>query len=89
MTASTWLVYIMRCADDTLYTGITSDLERRTAEHNSGTGAKYTRGRTPVVPVYHERCADKSEALRREIQIKAMTRKQKLELIKKTAAGDL
>ena len=76
-----YFVYILRCGDDTLYTGITTDLKRRVEEHNSGKGAKYTRGRGPVTPVYWEKQPDKGAALRRELVIKAMSRTQKLELI--------
>lgn len=76
-----YVVYILRCGDDTLYTGITTDLERRVAVHNSGKGAKYTRSRLPVTPVYREEVPDKSAALRREREIKALTRAEKLELI--------
>lgn len=78
-----WTVYILRCADDTLYTGITDDMEKRLKAHNSGKGAKYTRGRTPVDMVYRESCADKSAALKREIAIKKLTRKEKLKLMEK------
>ncbi len=74
-------VYMVRCADDTLYTGITDNLERRIKTHNSGKGAKYTRGRGPVVLVYQEVCADKPEALRRELAIKQMSRREKLCLL--------
>jgi len=74
-------VYMVRCADDTLYTGITDNLERRIKTHNSGKGAKYTRGRGPVVLVYQEACADKPEALRRELAIKQMSRREKLCLL--------
>ena len=76
-----WYVYILRCADDTLYTGITDDVDRRVAAHNAGKGAKYTRGRCPVRPVYREVCPDKSAALKRELAIKALSRPQKLALI--------
>ncbi len=76
-----YTVYILRCGDGTLYTGITTDLERRTAVHNSGRGAKYTRSRLPVTPVYWESSPDKSAALRREREIKALTRAEKLKLI--------
>ena len=72
---------MVRCADDTLYTGITDNLERRIKTHNSGKGAKYTRGRGPVVLVYQEVCADKPEALRRELAIKQMSRREKLCLL--------
>lgn len=75
------MVYILRCSDNTLYTGITNDLDRRVAMHNKGTGAKYTRSRGPVHVVYMERCADQSAALQREAAIKKLTRNEKLELI--------
>jgi len=74
-------VYILRCADGTFYTGIARDVGRRVAVHNSGKGAKYTRGRTPVEAVYREECAGKSDALRRELAIKQMTRTEKRRLI--------
>lgn len=76
-----YYVYILRCADGTLYTGITDDVERRVAVHNSGKGAKYTRGRGPVEPVYREQCPDKPSALRREAAIKRLRRAEKLGLI--------
>ena len=78
-----WKVYMLRCGDGSLYTGISTDVEKRTAAHNSGKGAKYTRSRRPVEPVYSEECADKSAALKREMEIKALTREQKLKLIQK------
>lgn len=74
-------VYILRCRDDTLYTGITDDVERRLKAHNSGKGAKYTRGRGPVELVYREEQPDKSAALKRERAIKKLTRREKLALI--------
>ena len=76
-----WSVYILKCADDTLYTGITDDVARRIAQHNAGKGAKYTRGRGPVRMCYLESCDDKSAALRREYEIKSMTRAEKLSMI--------
>ncbi len=76
-----YTVYILRCADDTLYTGITTDLQRRLAQHNRGTAAKYTRGRGPVTPVYWESVSNKGAALRRELEIKALSREEKLRLI--------
>lgn len=79
-----YYVYIVECADGTLYTGITTDVERRMAEHNAGTGAKYTKTRTPVHPVYVEECEDRSSASRREYAIKRLSRRQKEELV---AAG--
>ena len=74
-------VYLLRCADGTLYTGYTDDPVRRTKVHNAGKGAKYPRARLPVELVYQEACADKSAALRREYEIKQLTRVQKLKLI--------
>ena len=76
-----WFCYILRCADDTLYCGITNDLEKRLAAHNAGTAAKYTRARGPVVLVFVEAHTDKSAALKREMEIKALTRAEKLMLI--------
>lgn len=75
-----WIVYILKCADETLYTGITNDLAGRMARHGAGKGAKYTRGRGPCTLVYSEECATKGMALRREIEIKSLKRSQKLEL---------
>ena len=77
MTQSCY-VYIVRCADGTLYTGWTTDLDRRLKAHNDGTGAKYTRSRRPVELVYQELFDDKIEAQKREWAIKHMTRKEKL-----------
>lgn len=77
--------YLLRCADGTLYCGWTNDLEKRVAAHNAGAGAKYTKSRRPVALVYCETFASKQEAMRREAQIKRLTRQQKLALIK---AGD-
>lgn len=77
---SGWVVYILRCADDTLYTGITNDLERRIAAHGEGKGAKYTRGRGPCELLFSEPHPDKGSALRRELEIKALGREGKLRL---------
>ena len=77
---SYWL-YILQCGDNTLYTGTTDDVERRLAVHQSGKGAKYTRGRGPLTVVYQEACTDRSAALRREAAVKRMTRAEKLSLI--------
>jgi putative endonuclease len=76
-----WVCYLLRCADDTLYCGITNDLDKRIAAHNAGTAAKYTRTRGPVALAYVESCADKSAALKREMAIKQLTRAGKLALI--------
>ncbi|MDD5180480.1 MAG: GIY-YIG nuclease family protein [Gallionellaceae bacterium] len=75
-----WACYLLQCADGTLYCGITNDLEKRLAVHNAGEGAKYTRGRTPVRLAHVELCADKSAALKREMQIKTLSRAEKLRL---------
>jgi predicted GIY-YIG superfamily endonuclease len=76
-----WYVYILRCGDGTLYTGITDDIPRRLAAHRAGKGAKYTRGRGPLELVYQERVPDKSAALRREVAIKRLRRGEKERLI--------
>ncbi|MBR3165712.1 MAG: GIY-YIG nuclease family protein, partial [Lachnospiraceae bacterium] len=80
-------VYLLKCADGTLYCGWTTDLEKRLGAHNAGTGAKYTRSRRPVEIVYHEAFEEKTDALRREWSIKRMNRKQKLGLIEKDGNG--
>ena len=74
-------VYILRCSDSSYYTGWTNDLDQRLLMHNSGKGAKYTKSRLPVELIYFEKCADKSEALKREYAIKQLTRKEKEKLI--------
>ena len=76
-----WKLYILRCGDDSLYTGITTDVEARLEMHRSGKGAKYTRGRGPLELVYSEVCGTHSDALKRELQIKAMKREGKERLI--------
>lgn len=76
-----WSVYILECADGTLYTGISNDVEKRIAAHAAGAGAKYTRGRGPFTLRYCEECADRSAASRREMEIKAMPRAAKETLI--------
>lgn len=73
-----WCVYLLRCNDDTYYTGITSDVERRISEHNeSSRGARYTRARRPVVLVYRESCESRSAAARREWEIRKLSRADK------------
>lgn len=74
-------VYIVECHDGTYYTGYTTDVERRVSEHNDGTGAKYTRGRTPVELVHSETYDSKSTAMSREYEIKQLTRRQKERLV--------
>ncbi len=76
-----WMCYVLQCADSTLYCGVTNDLDKRLAAHNAGEGAKYTRGRTPVKLAFSECCADKSAALKREMEIKGWSREKKLALI--------
>ena len=78
---NTWHLYILRCGDGTLYTGITTDVEKRFETHQSGKGAKYTRGRGPLELVYREECGTHSDALKRECAVKALTREQKRALI--------
>ena len=78
---TTWYLYILRCGDGTLYTGITTDVEKRLEAHRSGLGAKYTRGRGPLELVYREECGGHSEALKRERAVKHLSREQKLALI--------
>jgi putative endonuclease len=75
-------VYIVECSDGTFYTGWTNNLEKRIEMHSNGVGAKYTKGRGPVKLIYHEIFEDKKEAMRREYQIKQLTRKQKLLLMR-------
>ena len=79
---ATWYLYILRCGDGTLYTGITTDVEKRLEQHRTGKGAKYTRGRSPLELVYREECEDHSQALKREAAIKRMSRQKKEILIK-------
>ncbi|MCI9606088.1 MAG: GIY-YIG nuclease family protein [Oscillospiraceae bacterium] len=81
-----YYLYILRCGDNSLYTGITTDVARRLAAHQSGKGAKYTRGRGPLTLVYQEELPDKPSALRRELAVKALTREEKLVLIQRGSA---
>lgn len=76
-----WYLYILRCGDGTLYTGITTDVDARLEVHRSGKGAKYTRGRGPLELVYSEECGSHSDALKRELTIKALPREEKQKLI--------
>ena len=76
-----WYLYILRCCDGTLYTGITTDVEKRLETHRSGKGAKYTRGRGPLELVYRETCGSHSDALKREMAVKRLTRTQKEAMI--------
>lgn len=76
-----WYVYILQCADDTLYTGITNNKSRRLSQHNAGKASKYTRTKLPVIMIYSEPSEDRSSATKRELAIKKLTRAQKLRLI--------
>ena len=77
----TWVVYILECSDGSFYTGISNNVEARINTHNASKGAKYTKSRLPVTLVFQENTFNKSESLRREIEIKKLTRKKKRELI--------
>ncbi|MCI0699931.1 MAG: GIY-YIG nuclease family protein [Planctomycetia bacterium] len=79
--SASWWVYILRCSDGTLYTGITTDVARRLKQHNDGTASKYTRSRRPVKVAYRESTPSHSAALRREIAIKKLSRRAKDSLI--------
>ncbi|NIW24792.1 MAG: GIY-YIG nuclease family protein [Gammaproteobacteria bacterium] len=79
--ATVWHVYILRCVDSTLYTGVTTRVADRVAAHNAGRGAKYTRGRLPVELVYEERIGDRGDALSREAQIKRLSAIEKRRLV--------
>jgi predicted GIY-YIG superfamily endonuclease len=78
-----WVLYILECADGTFYTGITNDLDQRLQKHESGTGAKYTKGRGPFKLAHLETLQNRSEASKREIAVKALRREEKLKLIGK------
>lgn len=78
-----WYIYIIKCKDKLLYTGITKDLGRRVKEHNSGNGCRFTKYRAPVKLVHSEKVASRSLALKREEAIKRLKRKKKIELFKK------
>lgn len=76
-----WFLYIVQCTDNSLYTGIALDVEKRVAKHNSGTGAKYVQGKLPVVLAYSEKLENQTAAMKREIQIKKWSKARKLALI--------
>jgi putative endonuclease len=78
-----WFLYILECGDGSLYTGITNNLEKRIEAHKNGTGAKYTRGRLPLKLLYNEKCKNRSAASKREIEVKKLSRAEKLSLINK------
>src|SRR5579871_2479740 len=77
-----WIVYIVRCADGSLYTGIAKDVKRRCQQHNDGKASRYTRSRCPTKLVWHEAQPSRSSALKREAAIKAMARRTKLAMIR-------
>ena len=81
-----WVIYILRCGDSTLYTGITNDLARRLAAHGGGTASKYTRARLPVDLVYSEEASDRSQATLREAAIKKLSRRDKTALVASSRA---
>ena len=81
MEQKQWVLYILECRDGTLYTGITDNLQRRLRAHESGKGAKYTRGRGPFRLRYVEPCADHSSALKREVSVKRLNKEQKIALL--------
>ena len=85
---SQWYLYVLRCADGTLYTGITTDVETRFAAHQSGKGAKYTRGRGPLELVHQEVCEDHSQALKREYAFKQLSREQKMLFLEQARMGE-
>lgn len=84
VSPSSWYVYLLKCADGTLYAGVTTDPARRLRQHNGELvgGARYTRARRPVAMVYQEVCADRQAACRREAEIRTYSRRQKLGLVK-------
>lgn len=83
----TWYVYLLRCADGSLYAGITTDPDRRLAEHNAGTGAKYTRARRPLALAWLEPAADRAAASRREHQVRTLAKVDKERLVAAHAAS--
>jgi putative endonuclease len=83
MQEKAYYIYILKCRDDTLYTGTTNEVGSRVSAHNDGRGAKYTKGRLPVTLVYSETLDSKSAALKREIAIKKLSRKKKIGLIER------
>lgn len=81
-----YYVYMLRCGDGTIYTGMTDDVPRRVAVHNAGKGAKYTRSRLPVALLFSKRCCSRSDALKKEAAIKRMTRTEKESLVQAVAS---
>ena len=83
-----YYIYIVRCADDSLYTGWTTDIEARVARHNAGKGAKYTRSRLPVILVYSQLFLSQAEAMQREREIKKLSRAEKMSLVEEVSLDD-
>ena len=83
-----WVLYMIECGDHTLYTGLTDDLDRRFRAHSEGKGAKYTRGRGPLILRYREECGSHSAALRRECAVKKLSRQEKLRLIREAEQAE-
>ena len=79
--AAAWLLYVLKCRDNTLYTGITLDVARRIQQHNSGTASRYTRSRLPVKLIFSEPCRNRSQALKKEYAMKRLSRKKKEEYL--------
>lgn len=84
-----WFCYLVRCADGSLYCGVTNDLAKRVAAHNAGKGARYTAGRRPVALVWSEACATRGDALRREIQVKRLRAQAKRTLARGALRGNV
>lgn len=80
--AAAWLLYVLKCRDNTLYTGITIDVSRRVQQHNSGTASRYTRSRLPVMLIFSEPCRSRSQALKKEYAMKRLSRKKKEEYLR-------
>lgn len=80
--AAAWLLYVLKCRDNTLYTGITIDVSRRVQQHNSGTASRYTRSRLPVRLIFSEPCRSRSQALKKEYAMKRLSRKKKEEYLR-------
>ena len=76
-----WFVYILKCVDETFYTGVTQNVDVRLHVHNTGKGAKYTKGRLPVELIYFKKIGNRGAALKEEVRIKKLTRRQKRELV--------
>lgn len=89
LAKTNWFIYILKCSDNTFYTGITTNIQRRIKEHGVGKGAKYTKGRAPFELVYQEKCLNRSSASKREYQIKNLSLDDKHKLINKIGSSSL